>query len=164
MAKNPRFRPIIGAHWTETTSDDELILNELKRLGISRYLRPSKKDLTMLGANKRLVLIHMTGQAIMVWEKQPFIMKNPGLRCVLFVNNSQIPSIVLLKEAMKMARLSWMESPFFVDLLSGDAFPKEIESVLRICGWEAVEGLHYYHSQIYASYFESSMKITFYER
>lgn len=156
MAKyDPDFRPIIGERWNEVTSDDPLILNELKRLGLNRYLRPSKKDLTMYGTNKRLVLCHLTGQAILVWEQQPFLMGTRGIKCVLFVNNSKLSSDVLLMEAMKLARASWIESPFFVDLESTTQFPLEASSIFEKCGWSLLSGLQHRKYPIYTSSFGS---------
>jgi hypothetical protein len=135
MAKHPNFRPFIGSYWTESLSDDSLILNELETLKITHHLRRSKKDLTIYGNNKRMVLKHLKGKAILVWEKQRLIGKQLGIRCVLFVNNSQVPSEALLMDAMKLARLRWIEYPFFVQL-----FPKfhltNTKSVFLKCGWK----------------------------
>jgi hypothetical protein len=135
MAKHPNFRPIVGSYWSETVSDDALILNELKRLGLSQHLRQSKEDLTQYGKNKRLVLRHITGQAILVWEKQRLPQKKYGIRCLFFVNNSQTDSVELLKDAMKLARCCWIEYSFFAHV-DPKLFPKNAERVFRKCGWK----------------------------
>jgi hypothetical protein len=138
MAKHTNFKPIVGDFWTEALSDDPLILNELKRLGISHYLTQSKEDLTMYGKNKRLILRHITGQAILVWEKQRVEPKKYGIRCVLFVNNSQADSVDLLGEAMKLARLCWIEYSFLVNI-DPKLFPKNAEKIFVNCGWKPAE-------------------------
>ena len=56
MAEKYKFVPLIGEYWSETLSNDLIIRNELKRIGLSKYLRQSRADLTMLGKNKRMVL------------------------------------------------------------------------------------------------------------
>lgn len=135
MAKHPNFRPIVGSYWCESLSDDELILNELKRLGLSAHLRQSKTDLTQYGKNKRLVLRHITGQAILVWEKQRLAPKKYGIRCLFFVNNSQTNSVELLKDAMKLARWCWIDYSFFAHI-DPKLFPKNAEKVFLKCGWK----------------------------
>jgi hypothetical protein len=135
MAKHPNFRPMVGSYWSETVSDDSLILNELRRLGLSQHLKQSKTDLTQYGINKRLVLRHITGQAILVWEKQRLPKKKYGIRCLFFVNNSQTKSAELLEEAMKLARWCWIEYSFFAHVDS-KLFPKNAERIFRKCGWK----------------------------
>ncbi|MBS1489674.1 MAG: hypothetical protein JSS93_04035 [Bacteroidetes bacterium] len=135
MAKHSNFKPLMGSYWTEVLSDDKLILNELKRLKIQHHLTRAKTDLTMYGKNKRLVLRHITGQAILVWEKQRVKTRVYGLRCVLFVNNSSVNSVELLGEAMKLARLCWIEYSFLVNIESR-LFPKDAEKIFKQCGWK----------------------------
>lgn len=135
MAKTPTFVPYIGEYWTETLSNDPLILNELKRLRLSKHLRQTRADLTMLGKNKRLVLRHLTGQAFSVWEKQLLAPKQYVINCVLFVNNSQKSSKDLLQEAMKFARLNWIEYPFHISITVG-AHPENFKELLLECGWK----------------------------
>jgi len=151
MAKHPNFRPFVGSLWIESPSDDELILNELERLKLSRYLRQSKTDLTIYGRNKRLVLRHVTGQAILVWEKQYYTTKKYGIRCVLFINNSQKDSKDLLKEAMKLARLCWIEYPFFVQV-DPRLHLMNAEKIFVACGWEP-HAIPVNENQIYTSNF-----------
>jgi hypothetical protein len=134
MAKISSFVPFVGEYWTETLSNDPLILNELKRLGLSKHLRQSKSDLTMLGKNKRLVLRHLTGQAISVWEVKWISAKQHVIKCVLFINNSQKSSKDLLIEAMKLARLRWIEYQYYVDI-TPDVHPENFENVLLETGW-----------------------------
>lgn len=135
MAKTPTFVPFIGEYWTETLSNDPFILNELKRLSLSKQLRKSSADLTMLGKNKRLVLRYLTGQAFSVWEKQLLTPKQYVINCVLFVNNSQKSSKDLLQEAMKFARLRWIEYPFHIKITVGP-HPVNFKKLLLEQGWK----------------------------
>lgn len=135
MAKNSKFKPLVGAYWIEALSDDELILNELKRLRLSKYLRPSKSDRSVYGNNTRLILRHMTGQAIFIWEKKLLSSKQDGIKCVLFINNSRISSEQLLEEAMKFARLCWIEATFYADI-QPLLHPENFKQLLLDAGWK----------------------------
>jgi len=134
MTIHPNFKPLVGALWVESLSDDELILNELKRLNIKHNFRRSKADHTMYGNNKRLVLRHLTSQAILIWEKQHVAARQFGIICRIFVNNSQAKSEDLLWEAMKLARMRWIEYKFYVRI-DEKAHPKNAESIFVKCGW-----------------------------
>ena len=137
MAKTSAFVPFIGEYWIETLSDDKLILNELNRLKLTKHLQKSKTDLTMLGINKRLVLRHLTGQAFSVWERKLLASKSYVINCVLFVNNSQKNSKDLLQEAMKFARLRWIEYPFYIKI-KPRLHPENFKELVLETGWQKV--------------------------
>lgn len=145
MAKTPTFVPFIGEYWTETLSNDPLILNELKRLNLSKHLTRSSADLTMHGKNKRLILRHLTGQAFSVWERKLLPSKTYVIECVLFVNNSKKRSKDLLQEAMKFARLRWIEYPYYVKITTG-AHPENFKEVILDLGWKKNFGSATYSS------------------
>jgi hypothetical protein len=136
MKKHPNFRPIVGSYWIETVSDDPFVISELKKLKLAKYLKKSKEDLTLYGKNKRLVLRHVEGDAILVWEKQRLENKKFGIRCLFFINNSQTKSLVLFKEAMKLARWCWIEYPIFLNF-EPKFYPKDAEKFFRKCGWKS---------------------------
>lgn len=149
MAKTSTFIPFIGQYWTETLSNDPLIINELKRLKLSKHLRKSTADLTMLGKNTRLVLRHLTGQAFSVWERKLIAPKQYVINCVLFVNNSQKDSKDLLQEAMEFARLRWIEYPFYADI-TPDVHPANFKALLLEAGWKKIP-----HTSAYTSNHDS---------
>jgi hypothetical protein len=127
-----QFKPLAGPQWVEVVSEDEAIQKELRKRALSRHLRNSHSR----RPNKRLVLKHAGGSAILVWELQQLSRrKNLGIRCVIFTNDSGICSEDLLMEGMLLARLCWKDIPFFVPMNPGSHL-MDLETVFLHCGWK----------------------------
>lgn len=135
MAETYKFVPLIGEYWTETLSNDPIIRAELKRIGLSKYLRQSRADLTMLGKNKRLVLRYLNGEAFSIWEKKLLAPRQNVISCVLFINNSQKSTKDLLDEAMEFARLRWLDYSYYVNV-TPKLHPEKFEETLIAMGWK----------------------------
>lgn len=147
MAQDSKFKPFVGEYWSEVLSDDKLTLNELKRLGLSKYLRKTKLDLSFYGRNSRLVLRHLTGQAICIWERKLLAPKQYGIKCSLFVNSSQTSSKELFRDAMRLARVCWIEASFFAEI-KVNVHPDGFKQLLLDTGWKKKHGTPYYTSHL----------------
>lgn len=123
-----------GQFWQETSDRDPLVLNELERLTLRRYYHPSDAD-RLTRRNQRMLMRYLTGQGIMFWRRKEFLPGKTGIKCVLFVNNSERSSVELLQDAMELARSFWLESPFFAEI-NPKLFPPDAKKIFEQCGWK----------------------------
>lgn len=145
-----KIQSLSGRFWAQTSDHDSLVINELEKLNLRRYYKPLSSDY-FKRRNQRMLLRYLNGQAILFWRRKSFLSGKNGIKCVLFVNNSEKPSIELLQDAIQLAKLFWIESPFFVHI-NPKLFPKDAEKAFIDCGWrysgKSKEGFQiYYHIQ-----------------
>lgn len=121
-----------GRYWSQTSNDDPLILSKFERLQFKQYVRLSKRNWI---DSQQMLLAYCLDKAVILWKRKPFQPGKSGVRCSIFVNNSEKLSSELLRDAVDVARLFWLESTFFVHL-NPRFFPENAEKTFKECGWE----------------------------
>lgn len=134
MTGKEKIRRLSGRYWSETSDNDPLVLNELEGLNLKRYYKPSNAD-WLERRTQRMLLRYLTGKGILFWKRQPFLPNKTGIRCMFLINNSERQSIELLRDAIEIAKIFWVDSPFFVHI-NPKLFPKNAEQIFKQLGWK----------------------------
>ena len=102
--KRKRFLGVIGSYLVEILDDDPVISRILSK---SRYKHYPLSYSYLSGVTKRMILKTFSNDALVILGTRPRVQKNNICKKLFFINNSDIPSKVLLQEARKLAEDRW---------------------------------------------------------
>ena len=108
-SERKRFLGVIGSYLIEVLDDDPVISRILSK---SKYKHYPSNDSYLSGPTKRMILKTFSNDALIILGTRQGTQKNNICKRLFFINNSDIPSEVLLRDSRTLAEDRWSKILF----------------------------------------------------
>ena len=133
--KSKRVLVSVGKYFMEVFDDNQALTHALKNQQKPyRFIR--SKANPYYGRNQRMNLIHDNGRAIMIWKRRKSELGIYGILCSTLINDSEISTLDLIVDGVKLARDNWDDQHFYTYLdPKSDKFNDLSKAYLK-AGWK----------------------------